>query len=183
MLAYLYVIVAIAFRLVPHPALWNFTPLAASLLYFGARTSRKQIWFPVLALAATDVLLNRFAYHVATDISFLFTWAWYAGMVLLGSGMLAKRTTVARVVGASLTGSVSFFLVSNFFVWATGAYYPHTLAGLLTCLTAGQPAWPATLFFFRHTVTGDVLFSALMFGLPAVVHATRRRTSAPRLAA
>src|SRR5437763_2830417 len=122
MVAYLFLIVAVAFRLVPHPA-WNFTPAAAALLFFGARASRRQMWLPVVALAATDVLLNRFVYHAPTDISFLFTWLWYAAIVLLGNGILRSRTSVARVLGASLTASLSFFLISNFFVWATGTMY------------------------------------------------------------
>ena len=45
MLAYVFVLLAIASRflilkLVPHP--WDFTPLAASLLYFGAHGPRRQ---------------------------------------------------------------------------------------------------------------------------------------------
>ena len=167
MLAYLYVIIAVAFRLVPHPHSWNFTPVAASLLFFGARGSRKQMWIPVAALIASDLVLNRFVYHAATDLSFLFTWAWYAGMILLGSGVLRSRATIARVAGASLGASISFFLISNFFVWAAGTMYPHTLAGLMTCFTAAVP-------FFRGTLAGDMVFSALMFGVPAAVHAWRR---------
>src|SRR5215470_8581736 len=167
MLAYLYVIIAVAFRLVPHPQSWNFTPVAASLLFFGARGSRRQVWIPVAALIASDLVLNRFVYHAATDFSFLFTFAWYAGMILLGRAVLGSRTTVARVVGASLAASISFFLISNFAVWALGTMYPHTWAGLLTCFTAAVP-------FFRGTFAGDIIFSALMFGVPAAVHAWRR---------
>ena len=175
MLAYLYLIVAVAFRLVPHPA-WNFTPAAAALLFFGARATRRQMWLPVVALAATDVLLNRFVYHAPTDISFLFTWLWYAAIVLLGNGILRSRTSVARVLGASLTASLSFFLISNFFVWATGTMYARNFAGLLTCFTAAIP-------FFRGTLAGDLVFSAAMFGLPALVHALRRSAASPRIAA
>ena len=174
MLAYLYVILALAFRLVPHPASWNFTPVAASLLFFGARGSRRQMWIPVAALIASDLLLNRFVYHYATDFSFLFTFAWYAAMVLLG-GTLRSKTTAVRVVGAALAASVSFFLLSNFAVWSLGTMYPHTPAGLETCFVAAIP-------FFRGTLAGDVAFSALMFGLPAALEAWRRR-SVPTLAA
>ena len=174
MLAYLYMILALAFRLAPHPASWNFTPVAASLLFFGARGSRRQMWVPVAALIASDLLLNRFVYHYSTDLSFLFTWAWYGAMVLLG-GTLRSKTTAARVVGASLAASVSFFVISNFAVWALGTMYPRTLAGLETCFVAAIP-------FFRHTLAGDLAFSALMFGLPAAVEAWRRR-GVPTLAA
>ncbi len=43
-------------RFLPHP--WHFTPLAASLLFFGARGSRRQLWIPLVLLAATDVVLT-----------------------------------------------------------------------------------------------------------------------------
>ena len=59
MLAYLFVIFAVLTRMpfMPHP--WNFTPLAAALLYFGARGSRRQLWVPFTMLAASDVILTK----------------------------------------------------------------------------------------------------------------------------
>ena len=58
MLAYLFVIFAVVARMpfMPHP--WNFTPVAAALLYFGARGSRRQLWVPFALLAASDVILT-----------------------------------------------------------------------------------------------------------------------------
>ena len=44
MLAYLFVVVAIAVRFMPHPL--AFTPVGASLLFFGARGPRRQCWVP-----------------------------------------------------------------------------------------------------------------------------------------
>ena len=41
MLAYIFAVFAFAIRFVPHP--WHFTPVAASLLFFGARGSRRQL--------------------------------------------------------------------------------------------------------------------------------------------
>ena len=49
MLAYLFVLFAVAVRFVPHP--WQFTPVAASLLFFGARGSRRQMWVPLVLFA------------------------------------------------------------------------------------------------------------------------------------
>ena len=61
MLAYLFVLLAIAVRFLPFagpfnilPHAWHFTPVAASLLFFGARGSRKQMWIPLVLLAATE---------------------------------------------------------------------------------------------------------------------------------
>src|SRR5438874_11484519 len=143
MLAFLYVAFAVLFRFVPHGpfvsfchscGLWNLTPVGASLLYFGARQPRRRMWLPVVALVASDVVLNVFVYHVALDASYLITWAWYAAAVLLGS-VLAHRISLLRLAGASLTLSLSFFVMSNFAVWTAGYLYPRTLAGLATCYT------------------------------------------------
>jgi hypothetical protein len=71
---------------------------------------------------------------------------------------------VVRILGAALAGSVSFFLLSNFAVWAAwGDMYPRTIAGLMTCYEAGLP-------FFRRAAEGDLLFASLMFGAPVLLH-------------
>src|SRR3954463_4175599 len=100
MLAYLFVAVAIAFRvsLIPHPQ--NFTPLAASLLFFGAKMPRKQAWIPVALFAATDLIQNyRYGYAFSADL--LVTWAFYAVVVMVGMLMAGKISPV-RVIGSSL---------------------------------------------------------------------------------
>ena len=160
MLAYLYIIFAVVFRLVPHGA-WNFTPVGAALLYFGARAPQRRMWIPLAMLAASDLVLTIFVYRYPLDATYALTWLWYAAAILLGS-ILRQRTTVARLLGASLACSVSFFLLSNFAVWATGTMYPLTLAGLGACYVAAIP-------FFRNTVASDLLFSAVLFGIPAAV--------------
>src|SRR5579859_7794838 len=96
MLPYLFVVVAVAMRFLPHA--WSFTPVAASLLFFGAYASRRQMWFPVLLLAGSDVALSRLVYHYPITGDLFITWAWYAAAVAIGM-MLSNRTTVARLVG------------------------------------------------------------------------------------
>src|SRR5215471_8615509 len=167
MLAYIFVIFAVLARipsLMPHG--WNFAPVTAALLYFGARGPRRQMWAPVALLALSDLLLDKYVYAYAFSWDLLLTWAWYAAMILLGGG-LRQKLSVLRVGGAALAGSVSFFLISNFGVWAAGTMYPKTMAGLMTCYAAGVP-------FFRHTVEGDLVYSAAMFGLPVAAAALAR---------
>jgi len=59
-LAFVFVALAVALRLLPHP--FHFTPVAASLLFFGARVDRKWMWSPVAALVASDVYLTLVRY-------------------------------------------------------------------------------------------------------------------------
>lgn len=161
MLAYIFVLVAVAFRFMPHPM--AFTPVGAALLYFGARAPRRRMWIPLALLAASDVVLTTLFYRYPFNWDHFVTWAWYAGMLSLGS-TIKRDSGAVRILGTALVGSISFFLVSNFAVWAAWGMYPRTFAGLMTCYGAGLP-------FFRHTVAGDLLFTAVMFGAPVLLQA------------
>lgn len=162
MLAYLFVILAVAVRFMPHP--WAFTPVGASLLFFGARGPRRQLWVPLVLLAASDVVLTKVMYAYPFTWDHFVTWSWYAAMLWLGT-KLRNHVRPLPVLGAAVGGSVSFFVISNFAVWAAwGDMYPRTFRGLVTCYTFGLP-------FFRRAFTADLLFTCAMFALPVVLHA------------
>lgn len=161
MLAYLFLLFAVAVHLRFLPLPFSFAPVTAALLYFGARRPRKEMWIPVAVLAASGVYLSRSVYGYAFSTDLLVTWAWYAGIVLFG-GLLAKNASALRVGAATLTASVSFFLVSNFAVWAVWTMYPKTAGGLAMCYVAGLP-------FFRNAVVSDLFFAAAFFGIGYLV--------------
>jgi hypothetical protein len=161
MLAYLFVAIAVAVRFLPHP--WTFTPVAAALLFFGARGSRRQLWIPFALLAASDVILTKIVYSYVFSWDHLVTWAWYAAILLLGT-TLRNNAKPLRVIGAALASSVSFFLLSNFAVWACWDMYPKNVGGLMTSYTMGLP-------FFRHALEGDLLFTCVMFATPVALRA------------
>ena len=160
MLAYIFVVFAVAIRFLPHP--WQFTPVAASLLFFGARGAKRQMWFPVVLMAVSDLALNKFVYDYPFGWDQLVIWAWYGAILWLGTG-LRERQKPLPVIGAALASSISFFVISNFMVWVAGTMYPKTWAGLLTCYEVAVP-------FFRHTFEGDLLFTTTMFATPVVLH-------------
>lgn len=116
-----------------------------------------------MLLAATDVVLTKFIYSYGLSGDHLVTWAWYAAILWLGTNLREKSGPV-RVVGAALASSVSFFLISNFAVWAAWQMYPKTFSGLMMSYAAGLP-------FFRGTVESDLFFSIAMFGTPVFLHA------------
>jgi hypothetical protein len=170
MLAYLFIVIAIAVRVVlrfaPHAFLWSFTPVGAALLYFGARQPLRRMWIPIGLLAGCDVLLSwSYSYPVTADV--YVTFAWYAVAMLLGYAM-CRRVNVVRLIGASLSASISFFLVSNFATWAVWQMYPKTWHGLVTCYTMAMP-------FFRNTVVSDLVFTSVFFGAPMLVAVLRRK--------
>lgn len=126
------------------------------------------MWVPLVLLAATDVVLTRFMWHYPFTWDTFVTWAWYAAILWLGTN-LREKSGFWRVVGAAAASSVSFFIVSNFAVWAAWPQmYPRTIAGLVACYEAAIP-------FFRGTAVSDMFFTLAMFGLPALQQALAGR--------
>ena len=159
MLAYLFVVLAVAARFIPHGM--GFTPVTASLLFFGARGARRQLWFPLVLLAASDIFLTKVIYSYQFSWDHFVTWAWYAAVLALGT-RLRESSKPLWVLASALASSVSFFLVSNFAVWAAFDMYPKTFAGLMTCYTMAIP-------FFQRGLAGDLLFTAVMFATPVAM--------------
>jgi hypothetical protein len=71
------------------------------------------------------------------------------------------------VLGAALGSAVSFFLVSNFGVWAAGYLYPRTWAGLIASYTNAIP-------FFRNGLASDLFFATVFFSIPVLVDLVTR---------
>lgn len=170
MVAYLLLLVAVLTRVVPHAGWLNFTAVGGALLYFGARRPRREMLVPLVVLVATDYFLTVFSYHYAFSWQmYLPTWAWYVMAMALGQILLSARSTVVRVAAATLLGPTSFFLVSNYAVWAAGDMYPHTLGGLGACLAAGIP-------FYRNDLASTAIVLGAAFGVPVLL---RRFNAAP----
>ena len=180
MAAYIALLLAVLSRLLPHlmhGTAANVTAVGAGLLFFGSRlrsASRWQIALAVLALAASDWWLTVYAYGYPFHVSaYLVTWLWYAAVCLLGSAMLSRKRGMLRVGAAALASSTGFFLLSNGMVWLPGTMYPRTGTGLLACYEAGLP-------FYRNDLLSTLLFSAVLFGLPALAHALAAQMDAVR---
>jgi len=167
MLAFLFRASAVAARFLPHTS--HFTPVGAALLFCGAKQSRKWMWLPVLAFAASDVALNRFVYHYPITWETFVSTAWY--VIAIGIGSLLRKDEdkfkLGNIAGASLAGSFSFFIISNFAVWVAYAMYPHTLAGLGACYVAAIP-------FFTPTLSSDLLYTIGFFATPHLIAAVKK---------
>ena len=165
MSAYLALIVAILSRILPsafHTTSVGFTAVGGSLLFFGARRSRWQTIPAVIALMATDFYLTTYVYNYPFHASsYVVTWLWYAAICLFGHQVLAGKPSALRVAGAVLASATSFFLLSNFVVWASSTMYPHTAAGLSTCYVAAIP-------FYANDVMSTAVTAGAFFGLPAL---------------
>jgi hypothetical protein len=143
------ILAAAASRLIPHPP--NFSPITAIALLGGACFVEKRWAFvvPLAALLVSDVLLGFYRLMPVVYGSF-------ALIVCLGFWLRSRRTAVPIAL-AALAGSLLFFIVTNFGVWALGTLYPKTTDGLLACYVAAVP-------FFQNTLLGDAAYTAVLFG-------------------
>jgi hypothetical protein len=142
------IVLGVVSRLFPHP--WNATPVMAIALFGGTYLSKRwAILLPLMIVAVSDVLIG---WHDTIP----FTW----GAFVL-TGMLAwwirRSPSAFRIMASALSGSVLFFLITNFGVWVAGSLYPRTAAGLWHCYVAAIP-------FFRNTVIGDLIYTTVFFG-------------------
>ena len=170
--AYLLLVVAILTRVVPHHDWLNFTAVGGALLYFGARRSWREMLAPLAALMVTDYCLTVFSYHYSfVWTAYLTTWSWYLAAMVLGRILLKSRTSWLRAGAAIVLGPTSFFLVSNYAVWAGGTMYPRTLSGLAACYAAAVP-------FYRNDLLSTAIMVGLAFGVPVLVRQIRHESQA-----
>ena len=159
----LMILVAALSRILPHP--FNFTPIGGMAL-FGAAYFSKKYWaflIPLLSFWISDLILNNVYYTAYYDGFQWFGSIWvylsFILIVLLGF-LLLKKLSIGRLVLASISASVLFFLITNaalVLVPQNALLYPKSLAGLALAYTAGLP-------FFWNTLLGDLFYTAVLFG-------------------
>ena len=179
---------AVVMRLVPH--IPNFAPVTAAAIFGAAYLPKAYALItPLLTMAISDYLLLYispfsqpvFNFSHIQPVSAMFNsttaWVWGSFMVsgLLGL-LLRKNPGVIRIGSVTLLASAQFFLITNFGVWAAGAY-ARNLSGLESSYIAGLP-------FLRWTVAGDLFYTACFFGLYALVlhpRSFKLRPAVPKL--
>ena len=153
----------------------NFAPVAALALFAGYYFSSRifAIMVPILVMLASDLILGTYN----------------PSLMIVVYGMLALPVTFRNVLrrnfnfaaahprsaawsslgifGCSLFASIAFFLVTNFAVWWQGTWYTADIGGLVQCYVQALP-------FFRYTLTGDLLFTIVLFGGYALATASIR---------
>jgi hypothetical protein len=141
-------------RLLPHP--WNFTPMMAIGLYAGTKATKMRTGMAVtlIALLLSDAVMGFYQGM----------WYVYAASLLpvLIARVIRKRERVGVIAAGAFVSSVSFFLTTNFMVWATGHMYSHTAAGLAACYVAGLP-------FYQNQLLGDAFYTFALFGAHSLV--------------
>ncbi|MCS6966396.1 MAG: hypothetical protein NZ473_06490 [Candidatus Kapabacteria bacterium] len=145
-------------RLLPHPP--NFTPITAMALLGGATLPLSWAYLIVFgAMIVSDVMLGILAadWTITLHPTLPAVYGSFALTTLLSHLFLRRHLRVLRLAGVTLAASLLFFAVTNFTVWLLGTLYPKTWAGLLACYVAALP-------FFRNSLLGDYLYTAVLFG-------------------
>ncbi|HET6325286.1 MAG TPA: DUF6580 family putative transport protein [Planctomycetaceae bacterium] len=166
---------------------WNVVPIAALALFCGAHFRNRSLAFaiPLLSMLLGDVLLaietrnsNLYLFHTLMP----FVYGCYVLSVAMGMGLRSYWdrleqagfnrtdskldrirkysgfwTRVVPIASFTVAGSILFFIVTNFGVWWLSDIYPKNAHGLLACYLAAVP-------FFRGTLCGDLIGSAILFG-------------------
>ena len=137
-------------RLVPHP--WNFTPVIAVAIMSGYFF--KNIYFSLsillIAMLIADVFIGFYENMIFVYLSLMFiTFVFFK---------ISKKINFKNLFVYSFAGSLIFFIVSNFGVWALespGVYdiaYEKNLNGLVECYILAIP-------FFGNTFLSTVIFA------------------------
>jgi hypothetical protein len=151
LLVVMLVALGVAARLLPHAL--NFSPIVASALFAGAILRHRLLaWLvPLGAMVIGDLAIGFDDWRMTAVV--------YAAMALpVAAGMLARRYRLSRVVvPAVLSCSLIFFATTNLAVWAFSGMYSHDWAGLAACYVAALP-------FLKHSIAGDLFWTAALFG-------------------
>lgn len=141
----------------------GFMPLAAVALCAGVFLPRRlALVIPLGILLLSDAIID--AHYGARFFSVL-TFVNYVLLAVIGVfGMslqhpIPRMTRFGTVLGATLAGSVFFYVASNALVWLGAPEYPQTAAGLLQALTTGLPGYLPSYVFFRNGLVSDGLYS------------------------
>ena len=142
-------------RLLPHPP--NFTPIVAVAIMSGYFFKNIKFSFVVLLIAMllVDVFLGFYKHMLFVYLSlFLIAFVFFK---------ISDKINFKNLFVFGFLGSLIFYLVSNFGVWASGVLSPVTnlpyekdLNGLISCYFLAIP-------FFKNTLFSTVIFSYAAF--------------------
>ena len=142
-------------RLIPHPP--NFTPIVAVAIMSGYFFRNVNLSFVVLLIAMllVDVFLGFYKHMLFVYLSlFLITFIFFK---------ISDKINFKNFFVFGFLGSLIFYLVSNFGVWAFGVLSPVTnlpyeknLDGLVSCYFLAIP-------FFKNTLFSTIIFSYATF--------------------
>jgi len=158
----------VAARILPHAP--DFTPVAATAL-FAATVLRVRALSPLVPIGAMlvgDAALGFYDWRMMAVV--------YAALALpaIAACLSTRLRRPAMAVPVLLVNSLTFFVVTNFAVWALSPIYAANAASLLKCYIAALP-------FLRNMAAGDLFWGLLLFGSYGIARSAWGRIAAGRL--
>lgn len=175
----LLIVVAALYRLIPvRPA--GFAPQMALALFGGAIIKDKKLAFalPLISLFISDLLFQVLYMSGLTPIQGFYDGQFFVYgtfMLITVFGFLLKKVNLTNTTIFSISGSLIFFVVSNFLVWIGGGGFnrPKTFDGLMMC-------YADALAFYRdgglvngfagNFIIGELFFTLILFGAYYLLH-------------
>ena len=148
-------IIILAFaRLIPHPP--NFTPIIAVAIISGYffKNFNLSVLILLAAMFISDLFIGFYENIIFVYVSLI--------LITFIFHKISNKINFKNLFIYSFAGSVIFFVVSNFGVWALGSpglqdiAYEKSLSGLIQCYVLAIP-------FF-----GNTFLSTLIFSYPAI---------------
>ena len=141
----------IAARLLPHAP--DFTPVAASALFAASvlRVRALSVVVPLAGMILADAWLGFYDLRIMTAV--------YGTLALptCAAWLSGRWRRPVMIVPVLLSSSLSFFLVTNFAVWAFSPMYAANAGGLLKCYIAALP-------FLQNMLSGNLFWGIVLFG-------------------
>jgi hypothetical protein len=180
----LLVLSASLYRIWDRPA--GFAPMLAMSIFGGAILKDKKLAMilPLLSMLLSDTLYHiLYINHLSSTPGFyqsqgffdsqFFNYSLFAGLTLFG--FLMKKVNTLTVLGFSISGSILYFLTSNFFVWLGGGGFnrPKTFEGMLQCYNdalAFYRNYGLVNGFEGNFILGDIFFCAVLFATYELVN-------------
>lgn len=141
------ILFAVLSRLMPHPP--NFTSVGAIGLFAGASLGNRwlSLMIPTSAMLISDAVIG---FHLMCIVIYM-----SMALYVIAGWWAGQQIEARRLIVASLFGSISFFIITNFACWLT--MYERSWAGLTNCYIAALP-------FFQNTLLSDLGFGLILFG-------------------
>lgn len=152
----------------------GFAPQLAMAIFGGAVIKDKKLAFllPLFSMLFSDLLYQVLFWQGYTSIPGFYSGQWL-NYTLIGGvtafGFLLQNNRSALKTGlVTISGSLVFFIASNFFVWLGGGGFgrPKTSEGLLMCYADALAFYRdggAIQGFWGNVFLGDLAFAAMLF--------------------
>ena len=149
-----FIVLGVLTRIIPH--IDNFTAVYAIALFSGSVLRDRKIvalLIPIYIMGISDLILNTTINpSVYISLSFIVLFGFY----------FKKQKNIINIISYSITSSLIFFLITNFFVWINstpmdGIYYcSKDVLGFTKCYIQAIP-------FFWPTLFSTIIYSLILF--------------------